>query len=325
MGKNKAGKYFKYAIGEIFLVVIGILIAVAINDAYTASKNEQKIRTILTQIQEDILIDIKDSKRIFKHYIRKDSMAYKVYKDLLTVESTPYELRPYDGFVNFSVNRGGYERLMDNLENLPDKYSVLMPRLNGLYTVTQEDITDSNATLIAKADDSRYNRAYIDPNHAEHQFNNFTTKEARQYLLDDPFLKNRTAEYMKAFRSVAFISSVFRFEATELYHQIDSLLGNHGSKTPEVLRLSANKDDVESFLGDYIHSEGLGIRQRLSLIFENNELFIKTEDNQTQLYWHQDNYYFAGRAAIIRLYKNEKGQHVLKRSNGVITQILIKE
>jgi hypothetical protein len=29
--ENKAGKYFKYAIGEIILVVIGILIALQIN------------------------------------------------------------------------------------------------------------------------------------------------------------------------------------------------------------------------------------------------------------------------------------------------------
>tara|TARA_R110002051_G_scaffold313163_1_gene388974 strand:- start:6431 stop:6565 length:135 start_codon:yes stop_codon:yes gene_type:complete len=32
MGKNKTGKYFKYAIGEIVLVVIGILIALSINN-----------------------------------------------------------------------------------------------------------------------------------------------------------------------------------------------------------------------------------------------------------------------------------------------------
>jgi len=32
MEKNKAGKYLKYAIGEIVLVVIGILIALSINN-----------------------------------------------------------------------------------------------------------------------------------------------------------------------------------------------------------------------------------------------------------------------------------------------------
>ncbi|GMN06188.1 hypothetical protein MTsPCn5_15770 [Croceitalea sp. MTPC5] len=37
LGKNRIGKYLLYAIGEILLVVIGILIAVAINNS-----NERK-------------------------------------------------------------------------------------------------------------------------------------------------------------------------------------------------------------------------------------------------------------------------------------------
>lgn len=51
--KNKIGKYFKYAIGEIVLVVIGILIAVQINNW-----NEEKLRVkneyeIITNLAED--------------------------------------------------------------------------------------------------------------------------------------------------------------------------------------------------------------------------------------------------------------------------------
>jgi hypothetical protein len=37
--ENKTGKYFKYAIGEIVLVVIGILIALWINSLYQDYKN----------------------------------------------------------------------------------------------------------------------------------------------------------------------------------------------------------------------------------------------------------------------------------------------
>ena len=38
MEQNKTGKYFKYAIGEIALVVIGILIALQINNWNEARK-----------------------------------------------------------------------------------------------------------------------------------------------------------------------------------------------------------------------------------------------------------------------------------------------
>ena len=40
--ENKTGKYFKYAIGEIILVVIGILIALQINN-WNESKKSSRI------------------------------------------------------------------------------------------------------------------------------------------------------------------------------------------------------------------------------------------------------------------------------------------
>ena len=41
MEQNYTGKYFKYAIGEIILVVIGILIAISINN-WNENKKEQR-------------------------------------------------------------------------------------------------------------------------------------------------------------------------------------------------------------------------------------------------------------------------------------------
>ena len=43
--ENKTGKYFKYAIGEILLVVIGILIAIQLNNL-----NETKTQILKTQL-----------------------------------------------------------------------------------------------------------------------------------------------------------------------------------------------------------------------------------------------------------------------------------
>ena len=49
--ENKTGKYFKYAIGEIFLVVIGILIALQINNW-----NEDRLEG-LKEIEESGIVD----------------------------------------------------------------------------------------------------------------------------------------------------------------------------------------------------------------------------------------------------------------------------
>jgi hypothetical protein len=53
MEKNKTGKYLKYALGEIILVVFGILIALQINNWNEQRKDKVKEQIVLRQLQED--------------------------------------------------------------------------------------------------------------------------------------------------------------------------------------------------------------------------------------------------------------------------------
>ena len=65
MEKNKTGKYFKYAIGEIVLVVIGILIALSLNNWNESRKNE----IVKQQLIEDLIIELQSSKVIINDAI----------------------------------------------------------------------------------------------------------------------------------------------------------------------------------------------------------------------------------------------------------------
>ncbi len=55
--KNQMGKYFKYAIGEILLVVIGILIALQINNWNENTKNKKREHKYLTSLSKEIKED----------------------------------------------------------------------------------------------------------------------------------------------------------------------------------------------------------------------------------------------------------------------------
>ncbi len=59
MEKNKTGKYLKYAIGEIVLVVIGILIALSINTWNENRKDEIKEQVILISLKVNLLENLK--------------------------------------------------------------------------------------------------------------------------------------------------------------------------------------------------------------------------------------------------------------------------
>ena len=58
MNENKVGKYFKYAIGEIFLVMLGILLALQVNNWNESRKETIQEQFILKRLSNDITSDI---------------------------------------------------------------------------------------------------------------------------------------------------------------------------------------------------------------------------------------------------------------------------
>ena len=69
MEKNKTGKYLKYAVGEIILVVIGILIALSINNWNEGRKDRIIEKSILLELGDNLerniaLIDIANAEII---------------------------------------------------------------------------------------------------------------------------------------------------------------------------------------------------------------------------------------------------------------------
>ena len=91
MERNKTGKYFKYAIGEIVLVVIGILIALSINNW----NDERKMRIveldILRGIKQNILldtIDLSDNMKVYKEMFKRDLNTLNHIADRKPLDST---------------------------------------------------------------------------------------------------------------------------------------------------------------------------------------------------------------------------------------------
>jgi hypothetical protein len=75
MEKNKTGKYLKYAIGEIILVVFGILIALWINSTYNDYKNRQLETVYLADFKRDLVADtVKLGERIKKNEVMIQSI-----------------------------------------------------------------------------------------------------------------------------------------------------------------------------------------------------------------------------------------------------------
>ena len=133
---NKPVKYMRYAIGEIVLVVIGILIALQINNLNEQRKSNDLEREFLNGLRADLVIDSTYySKRIqdAENYIRinrnfivelyEEQQNYadvqnlfeklSLYADLLTVQNSTYQELINEGKFNLIRNRELKSALID--------------------------------------------------------------------------------------------------------------------------------------------------------------------------------------------------------------------
>ena len=81
MEKNKTGKYFKYAIGEIALVVIGILIALQINNWNANKKAHNQELDLYAKLLNDLNGNFNSTIRKKSSMKRIQNVHYQVYNE----------------------------------------------------------------------------------------------------------------------------------------------------------------------------------------------------------------------------------------------------
>lgn len=147
--ENKTSKYFKYAIGEIVLVVIGILIALQINNWNELKKTSILETKILKELHSNILQDIDEihSDLTFMDSITKACATIKTYlethdspnefffKTLSILRITPH----------FDPNKSGYQLLHSkgveviSNDSLRNTVSLLYERSYPYYKRYEEE------------------------------------------------------------------------------------------------------------------------------------------------------------------------------------------
>ena len=119
MEKNKTGKYLKYAIGEIVLVVIGILIALSINNWNESRKETIQEQFILKRLSTDINSDInqvsneiglidKNSEELkfcIDVILRKKEVSISVFRD---------NLRSILNLISFNQNKTAFNNIISS-------------------------------------------------------------------------------------------------------------------------------------------------------------------------------------------------------------------
>ncbi len=102
LSENKAGKYMAYAFGEIVLVVIGILIALQINNSNEQEKRVQKEVEVLHLFQEALQTDLKKFQYVEARYARTKASIVRIL-DHLENDRPYHDSLPFDFFMSTTV------------------------------------------------------------------------------------------------------------------------------------------------------------------------------------------------------------------------------
>ncbi|MBO0340462.1 MAG: DUF6090 family protein [Bacteroidota bacterium] len=123
LSQGKMGKYLKYAIGEIVLVVIGILIALQVNDWNENRKSNVFEQEMLAQIQENIGNDKISLKKIQDNFKKAITSIDKImdHQQYKHPDSLKFWLGDIVQFERFASITNSYEALKSNgLDKMSD-------------------------------------------------------------------------------------------------------------------------------------------------------------------------------------------------------------
>lgn len=259
--RRNIANYLLYAIGEILLVVIGILLALYINNRNEEHKNEQKIRAILAEVLLDLENDIQAANELIRYYEQKDSLIEHVFTDTLTYE----DYRSAEGFRylniitnynDFRIHDNGFINLMRNSDIIPAKFEPFMDELKQVY-INDKRRLDLNMGIMEEFILGTIERYARDFPWFSTFFLGKVTDEAIHYHMHDPFYKNQLIRYtiiakgnllpvLANFRQYAIAAYVSISREIKPNPELPDFIG----KTPVAVAAQA----LKNYIGEYEYS-----------------------------------------------------------------------
>ncbi|WP_170063206.1 DUF6090 family protein [Polaribacter porphyrae] len=154
--ENKTSKYLKYAIGEIVLVVIGILIALQINNWNEQIKLDKSINSHLEILKQNLIEDKIQLQNLKEKITNGKAAADSTILQIMTIVPVDIHLKKYLALLlleyNFSPNTNAFETINQSNE-IPSLKNELRTAILDYYALierTKEREIISNTQIKTK-------------------------------------------------------------------------------------------------------------------------------------------------------------------------------
>ena len=282
---NKLAKYLVYAVGEIVLIVLGILIALNLNNRNEQRQAEARIELILNDLMTELLADIEETRMPMNYFARRDSTIQLVLTDRVTFEDYAQGRIPYlNNLIRFynrvNLTQKAYDNLIREMDAVPDQYQPLIKELDQLYNYNKTFVEETNEQL---SDFIEENQLYGMRNYPWfYSRNQAEWEQSITFKLEDFRYKNQVNEYQNnGTYNQLRMSLMYRRKAIECYELVASLL----NKPADHESFYFDPEIASQLVGEwYVENEPEII---YSFYLESQRLYVKTNvGNNEYEVWH---------------------------------------
>lgn len=231
LAENRFTRYFFYATGEIVLVVIGILIALQLNNWNATRKNNAEFRNTMEAFRQDLHYNIYRANSVIADAYQRDSLITLILNDKITramYRKNP-DLRNVIGTMQY------YTPIQDNLiaalsfENrVPNAYKPMLPQMKLLKAYLER----WNYTYLGSLQSiGIYEKWLADNFYWYSQTDSLATESNIDFLLNNPIYRNKAFVYRKGYLNNTVYNTMFiRNQSVGILAQLIQL-GENNQKT----------------------------------------------------------------------------------------------
>lgn len=228
LNDNRIKNYLKYALGEICLIVIGILIAVSINNWNENRTQMNRKKEVFTILVNDIQIDLAEVEQILEYYNNKKPTFEKVINDTLSkneILECEYCRHLITGRRLLTINTRGFQQLSGDRNTTHFKSDSLIFNVVNFYTTLNHDVNKLNELI---NDDIIENLAYwrdTYPWFASSTMGKLSEEDYVRYFANNQEYKNKVAyHYMLIYDNYVPVLKTFKFKSEKILNDLKSNL-----------------------------------------------------------------------------------------------------
>ena len=255
--KDPAKSTVFLAVTELFMVALGILLALYI-DRWNSTQNfEKQFESTLRIVQQNLESDIYNSDNVIAHFYARDSLRHDVMLNKFDREYYEKGLTYWQQVIVFynqyQVTIEGYNLLLDMKDEVPEKYSDIFKKVKKMYKMLPNlDEYNKNFKKIIWNihDELAYSHWFwLDSYYGK------VSEEQIDFFINDPYYKALVQKVVNASALLNNMARTHRIKAIDMYNEINDILGLI-EEVPENITYILNDSISKNYIGKYNLVEG---------------------------------------------------------------------